>query len=44
MIEDAKRVINDYKEYISVIGNDMNSMDSHVELISQSVQLILEKI
>lgn len=44
MIEDVKRVINDYKEYISVIGNDMNSMDSHVELISQSVQLILEKI
>jgi hypothetical protein len=44
MIEDAKRVINDYKEYINVIGSDMNSMDNHVELIRQSVQLMLEKI
>ncbi|MCF6095084.1 hypothetical protein L1765_14060 [Microaerobacter geothermalis] len=44
LIEDAKNVVNGFRDYENIIDSDIEMMKSHVELIQQQIQLMVEKL
>ncbi|MDX8367686.1 DUF6744 family protein [Cytobacillus sp. IB215665] len=43
IIDEAKRVVGDFKDYRSLLADTVDHMENHVDLIRQQVQLLLLK-
>lgn len=43
LIEDAKRVVADFKDYREILSDTVADMESYVDLIRRQVQLLIEK-
>ncbi|QOY37672.1 DUF6744 family protein [Anaerobacillus isosaccharinicus] len=43
MIDDARRIVKDFKEYREIVTGAVDDMENHIDLIRQQVQLLLEK-
>lgn len=44
LIEDAKRVVADFKDYREVITGAVDDMENHVDLIRQQIQLMMDRL
>jgi len=44
ILEGAKNAINDFKEYEVLLSDEVNNMQTYIELIKQQVSLLLNKI
>ncbi|WP_374724201.1 DUF6744 family protein [Calidifontibacillus erzurumensis] len=43
LIEEAKRVVSDFKDYRETFGSTIENMETYVDLIRQQIQALLEK-
>jgi uncharacterized NAD(P)/FAD-binding protein YdhS len=44
IIEEAKRVISDFRQYRDIVTDDIDRLESHIDLIRKNVALMVESL